>query len=136
MGSLWGLLMYLITLPFWWLVLKSPTQGAQGYLRAAMEAELARGAGGRLLKECREIEYKRLEVKDESVQKKLWEFSDKQVEALEKESAVKRALAKKEKEEAEKASKETAKVEEVEAGGEERKSERKQGSRRSKKSAS
>ena len=39
MGSLWGLLLYLVTLPFWWLVLKSPLQGAQGFLRAAMEAE-------------------------------------------------------------------------------------------------
>ena len=103
MGSLWGLLLYLVTLPLWWLILKSPLQGAQGFLRAAMEAELGRGAGGRLLKECKEVEYSRPEVKDEVVQKKLWEFSEKQIEALEKESAVKRALAKKEKQEEEKA---------------------------------
>lgn len=96
MGTLWGLLLYLVTLPLWWLILKSPMQGAQTYLRAAMEAELGRGAGGRLLRECKEIEYLRTEVKDEVVQKRLWSFSEKQIEALEKEGAVKRALAKKE----------------------------------------
>ena len=98
MGSLWGLLLYLIMWPFWWLVLKSPMQGAQGILRAAMEAELGRGAGGRFLKECREVGYLRKEIKDEGSQRKLWSFSEKQIEALEKDSAVKKAHAKKENE--------------------------------------
>ncbi|KAG8527474.1 uncharacterized protein KY384_007626 [Bacidia gigantensis] len=98
MGSLLGLFLYLVTLPFWWLVLKSPIQGAQGFLKAAMEADLGRGVGGRLLKECRDIEYRRPEIKDEQVQRRLWQFSEKQIEALEKEGAVRRALGKKEKE--------------------------------------
>ena len=95
MGSLWGLSMYLIMWPIWWLILKSPLQGAQSYLRAAMEAELGRGVGGKFLKECREVDYLRKEIKDEEVAKKVWNFSEKQIEALEKEGAVKRALAKK-----------------------------------------
>lgn len=101
-GTLWGLLIYLVMWPVWWLVLKSPEQGAQSYLMAAMEAELVRGGGGKLIKECREIEPLRKEVRDEKVAKQLWEYSEKQIETLEKEGAVKRALAKKEKEEAEK----------------------------------
>ena len=103
MGSLWGLLLYLATWPFWWLVLKSPVQGAQGILRAAMEAELGRGSAGRFLRECKEVDYLREEVRDENVQKELWAFSEKQVEALEKDGAMKRALARKENEELEKA---------------------------------
>ena len=99
MGSLWGLLIYLLMWPSWWLILKSPLQGAQTFLRAAMEAELGRGVGGRFLKECREVDYLRKEIKDDEIAKKLWSFSEKQVEALEKEGAVKRALAKKEEEE-------------------------------------
>ena len=99
LGSLWGLLLYLMTWPIWWLVLKSPIQGAQTFLRAAMEAELGRGVGGRFLKECREVDFLRTEIRDDEVAKKLWTFSEKQVEALEKEGAVKRALAKKEEEE-------------------------------------
>ncbi|KAL9116769.1 MAG: hypothetical protein Q9187_006700 [Circinaria calcarea] len=102
MGSLWGLLGYLIVWPFWWLILKSPEQGAQTFLYATMEADLGRGVGGRFLKECKEIDFLRKEVRDEEVAKKLWGFSEKQIEALEKEGAVKRALAKKEKEEREK----------------------------------
>lgn len=101
-GSLWGLLFYLVTWPVWWLILKSANQGAQSYLLAAMEAEYGRGQGGKLIKECREFEPLRPEVRNEEVSKRLWEFSEKQIEQLEKEGAVKRALAKKEAEAAEK----------------------------------
>ena len=86
----------MIMWPLWWLVLKSPFQGAQTFLRAAMEAELGRGVGGRFLKECREVDFVRPEIRDEEIAKTLWKFSEKQIEALEKEGAVKRALAKKE----------------------------------------
>ena len=60
-----------------------------------MEAELGRGIGGRYIKECRERDVLRGEVGDEAVAKRLWEFSEKQIEALEKEGAIKRAQVKK-----------------------------------------
>ncbi|CRG90619.1 putative oxidoreductase C19A8,06 [Talaromyces islandicus] len=103
-GSLWGLFLYLTTWPFWWLILKSPQQGAQTILYAAMEAKFGRSeaTGGWLLKECREIDYLRKEVKDEQVAKQLWEFSERQIQEKEKEAATKRALAKKANEEAKK----------------------------------
>ncbi|KAL8953169.1 MAG: hypothetical protein Q9222_000991 [Ikaeria aurantiellina] len=95
MGSLWGLLLYLIMWPLWWLTLKSPQMGVQSFLHASMEADLGRGAGGKFIKECKERVFLRDEVKDEKVAKKLWEFSDKQIESLEKEGATRRAKAKK-----------------------------------------
>ncbi|OAL33558.1 hypothetical protein AYO20_07244 [Fonsecaea nubica] len=95
-GLIWGLFLYLISWPLWWLILKSPVQGAQSYLLAAMDAEYGRGAGGKMIKECRQYEPLRPEVKNEEVAKKLWEFSEKQVEHLEKIGAKKRAAAKKE----------------------------------------
>ena len=98
MGSLWGLLGYLVVWPLWWLVLKSPLQGAQTFLRATMEAELGRGVGGRYLKECREVDFLRKDIRDSDSAKALWGFSEKQIEALEKEGAMTRATAKKEKE--------------------------------------
>lgn len=113
-GSLWGLVLYLITWPIWWLVFKSPTQGAQSILYAAMEQQYGRGGGGWLIKECREMDYARADVRNDEVGKKLWEFSGKMVEEAEKESAVMRALEKKEvkiekqKVEDEKVKKETA----------------------------
>ena len=94
MGSLWGLLLYLFMWPMWWLVLKSPVQGAQSFLRAAMDAELGRGKGGRFIKECKDIDFLRKEVRDDEVAKHLWNFSEKQIETLERESALKRARAK------------------------------------------
>jgi NAD(P)-dependent dehydrogenase (short-subunit alcohol dehydrogenase family) len=95
-GSLWGLLLYLIMWPIWWLVLKSPVQGAQSYLLAAMEALYGRGSGGKMIKECREYNLLRPEITNEDMAKKLWEFSEKQIQELEKTGAIKRALEKKE----------------------------------------
>ncbi|OKL61313.1 hypothetical protein UA08_03553 [Talaromyces atroroseus] len=108
-GSLWGLLVYLILWPVWWLILKSPHAGAQSFLYAAMEARFGRSAGehiggGWLIKECREVECLRKEVDDVDVAKELWEFSEQQIQIKEKESAKRRALekAQKEKEEEDK----------------------------------
>jgi len=114
-GSLAGLLLYLVLYPLWWLVLKGPERGAQGFLFAAMEAGLGRAnAPCAFVKECVVRDVLRNEVKDENVQKKLWEESEKTVTRLEKESAVKRALAKKE-DEAEKEKKAKASAEKANA---------------------
>ncbi|KAF1982971.1 NAD(P)-binding protein [Aulographum hederae CBS 113979] len=96
LGSLWGLMMYLVMWPLWWLLLKSSEQGAQTFLYAAMEAEFGRGVGGRFLKEVREVKVMRKDIEDEVVQKKLWEATEKTVQALEKEGAIRRAKEKKE----------------------------------------
>src|SRR5213078_1811257 len=58
-GTLWGLALYLV---FWqnvWLVLKSSEGGAQSFLYAAMDVTFGRGAGGKLVKECQEMNYAR-----------------------------------------------------------------------------
>ena len=92
-----------------------------------------------MLKECREIEYRRPEITDEQVQKRLWHFTEKQIEVLEKEGAVKRGIAKRKKEEAEKAEKPKAdEAKTMETNGnlqpeDSKKAERKPGSRRSRK---
>lgn len=128
-GSLWGLALYLILWPFWWLVLKSPEQGGQTFLYAAMEAEFGRGEGGRYLKECKDAKLYRSEINDEDMQKSLWEMSEKVIETLEKEGAKRRAAAKaQEKEAAEAATTPT------EAG--KSAAEKQPGSRRSRKVAS
>ncbi|KAF2638064.1 NAD(P)-binding protein [Massarina eburnea CBS 473.64] len=103
-GSLWGLFVYLITWPIWWLVLKSADQGAQTFLYAVMEEQYQRGEGGWLLKECRKVGLMRPEIEDEGVQKRLWELSEQTVEKLEKEGAKRRAAEKA----AEKAAEQTA----------------------------
>jgi NAD(P)-dependent dehydrogenase (short-subunit alcohol dehydrogenase family) len=97
-GSLWGLALYLFMWPFWWLVLKSPDQGAQTFLYAAMEAQFGRGPGGVFLQECQEFKVLKPEIEDEEVQQKLWKLSEATVEELEKKGAMRRAKEKKEEE--------------------------------------
>lgn len=109
-GTLWGLALYLMLWQNIWLFLKSPEQGAQSILYAAMEATLGRGTGGKLIKECIEVDFARTDVKDEELAKKLWEESDKLIERVEREEAVKRAMMKKEREAAENATKEEEKA--------------------------
>lgn len=98
-GSLWGLLFYLIMYPFWWIVLKSPIQGAQGFLFATMEAQLGAQLEAKsdiiLVRECKLVPIGRAEVHDEWIQKRLWETTEQTIEALEKESALARARDKK-----------------------------------------
>ncbi|CAI0655659.1 unnamed protein product, partial [Colletotrichum noveboracense] len=86
----------------------------QSLLFAAMEPGLARGKGGRLIKECREVDFARKDVHEEEVAKKLWEESDKLIEKTEKEQALVRARQKAAEEAKAKEAKEAEKVQEVE----------------------
>ncbi len=94
-GSLWGLLLYVISWPLWWILLKSPEQGSQSFLHAVMEEKLRHATDLKLIKECREVDFARKEIHDEKIGQKLWEASEKRIEALEKEGALRRAQAKK-----------------------------------------
>lgn len=102
-GSLIGLMVYLWFYHQAWLWLKSSEQGAQSLLYAAMEVTLGVGSGGKLIKECMEVDFARKDIRDEKIAKKIWEASEKLIEQVEREEAVRRALEKKEKEEKEKA---------------------------------
>ncbi|KAK7416226.1 hypothetical protein QQZ08_012077 [Neonectria magnoliae] len=93
-GSLWGLALYLVGYIVPWFFLKSPNMAAQSILYAAMEGDLGRGPGGKLIKECMEVDFARSEVKDEDVAKKLWEDSDALIEKVERLQAKKRAAMK------------------------------------------
>jgi NAD(P)-dependent dehydrogenase (short-subunit alcohol dehydrogenase family) len=95
-GSLWGLLCYLVTYPLWWLILKSPEQGAQSFLWAAFHSQLSRAdpPQSTLVKECQIIPASRIEVTNEDVQKSLWEETENIIKALEKRSAIKRSVNK------------------------------------------
>ncbi|TAQ86957.1 hypothetical protein B7494_g4716 [Chlorociboria aeruginascens] len=131
-GTLWGLALYVLLYQNMWLWLKSSEGGAQSVLYAAMEATLGRGPGGKLIKECMEVETARKDVSDEKIAKELWEGSEVLAERVEREEAVRRALAKKEKEELEKSGKVVEDGEKTEAAGS--KTENKKGkSRRQKK---
>ncbi|KAI0418520.1 short chain dehydrogenase/ reductase [Xylaria grammica] len=114
-GSILGLFLYVLGYFFPWLLLKSSEMGAQSILHAAMDSSLGRGAGGKFVKECMEVDFARMDVKNEEIAKKLWEASDKLIEKTEKEQAALRALEKKNQEMQEKEKKEAEQAEEIEA---------------------
>ena len=93
-GSIWGLFFYVLLWPFWWLVLKSSNAGAQGFLKATLDADLGRGQGGRHFKGVQEVDTGKY-TSNEQVASQLWKFSDQQITALEKEAALERAARKK-----------------------------------------
>ena len=115
------------------MVLKGPDMGAESFLYAAMEERYSRGEGGSLIKECRERPFGREDVKDEEVQRKLWEYSEQMVQEAEKRGAAERAKAKKEAEEKkdEEAAEEQIREYKEKVGKKE--GQKKEGSRRSKK---
>lgn len=86
---------------------------AQSFLFAAMESSLGRGPGGRLIKECMDVDFARSEVRDEEVAKKLWEESDALVERVEKQQAKRRAMQKGQEEKLETEKAEKAKQDEI-----------------------
>jgi len=96
-GTIWGLGVYVLLWQNFWIFLKSSDDGAQSFLYAAMEATLGRGSGGRLIKECREVDFARVDVKDEKLAEKLWKGSEELIERIEREEAVRRAFEKGEK---------------------------------------
>ncbi|KAK3390418.1 hypothetical protein B0H63DRAFT_465559 [Podospora didyma] len=114
-GSLWGLILYMVFYAFSWLLMKSAEMGAQSLLWAMLEESLIRDGGGKLVKECMVVDCARRDVDDEAVAKKLWEASDKLIERVEKEEALKRAKGKKEQEKREEDAKNAEQVEELES---------------------
>lgn len=114
-GSLTGLVLYMLGYFFPWLLFKSANGGAQSILYAAMESDLTRKTGGRLIKECREVDFARAEIKDEEVSKKLWEESDALIEKTEKQHAKQRAQEKANDVKQEEKKKEDEQVKEIES---------------------
>lgn len=91
MGSLFGLLLYLILYPIWWLFLKSCVQGAQSFLYAIYCPLLMDIRGGNYIKECSIIsKTARKELEDETLQAEIFDKTLKLIEGLEKESAIQR----------------------------------------------
>ncbi|ODQ51267.1 hypothetical protein SAICODRAFT_60415 [Saitoella complicata NRRL Y-17804] len=94
-GSLFGLLIYLLTWLFWAFILKTPLGGAQPVLHCAMSPEVLQGEGGKLFGECREKKAQRKEVEDRGFATALWEVTEKEVKALEVRSTLEKKKAEK-----------------------------------------
>lgn len=96
MGSIFGLFLYLLFYPIFWIFLKSTEQGMQSYLFGINSPIPYGGKGGYYIKECSIIENEgRQELNDEALQKKVFEITKDKIEYLEKASAIERNKSKK-----------------------------------------
>lgn len=91
MGSIFGLVIYLLLYPVFWLLMKSCQQGMQSYLFAINNPNIMNIRGGNYIKECTIIENEtRRELNDEALQKKIYNLTSEQIVKLEKASAIER----------------------------------------------
>lgn len=90
MGTLWGLFLYLVMYPVWWLFLKGLTQGAQLVMFAVLAPILGAQDGGNLVQECKILAQGRKEYYDYDLQERVAEKTQELIKALEMLSAVER----------------------------------------------
>lgn len=90
MGTVWGLLIYVILYPIWFLFFKSPVQGAQSLLFAILAPMLGANDGGNIIQECKIAKSGKSEYADYVLQDQVYEETAKIIERLEKLSAIER----------------------------------------------
>lgn len=91
MGSILGLVFYLIMYPIYWVFLKSCEMGAQSYIFAINSPDLFNKNGGNYIKECSVVkDAPMIELQDEKLQSELYDETAKVIERLERQSAIER----------------------------------------------
>ncbi|RLV93278.1 putative oxidoreductase [Spathaspora sp. JA1] len=90
MGTVWGLLLYIIMYPIWWLCLKSLSQGAQSFYFALFSPILMKIEGGVLVQECKINTKVRKEYGDPELCKRVFEQTEALIKELETKSAIER----------------------------------------------
>lgn len=90
MGTIWGLLLYVLLYPIWFLFLKSGKQGAQSLLFAIAAPILGAQDGGNLIQECKILTKGRKELWDYELQDAVYAKTSELISSLEKLSAIER----------------------------------------------
>lgn len=90
MGSVWGLMLYVLLWPFWWVFLKSASQGVQSVLFALWAPVLGAQDGGNFIQECRIVTRPPREYTDWDLQDRVFERTAELIATLEKLSAIER----------------------------------------------
>lgn len=90
MGTIWGLILYLLLIPLWFMVFKSCLQGAQSILFAMFAPVLGPQDGGNFIQECRILKDGRKELYDYELQDEVYQATASLIEELEKKSAIER----------------------------------------------
>lgn len=90
MGTILGLLVYVLLFPIWYIFFKSSLQGAQSILFALFTPILGPQDGGNFIQECKILTQGRPELYDYDLQDRVYKATAESIEALEKQSAIER----------------------------------------------
>ncbi|WEJ96644.1 hypothetical protein PSN45_004186 [Yamadazyma tenuis] len=90
MGTIWGLLLYVLLFPIWYIFFKHPYEGQQSFLFALWAPFLAKMDGGQMISECKVIRPSRKEFKDTELQAAIFDQTEELITKLEKQSAIER----------------------------------------------
>lgn len=90
MGTVLGLLLYLIMYPIWYLFLKSARLGAQNVFFALFAPIFPKLEGGNFVQECKINPKVRQELTDADLQKEVFDKTEEIIVRLEKQSAIER----------------------------------------------
>ncbi|WLF76874.1 hypothetical protein PVL30_000579 [Lodderomyces elongisporus] len=90
MGTIWGLILYVLLFPIWWLCLKSVGQGAQTFYFGLFAPIFPKIEGGNILQECKIVTKSRREYSDEELQEKVFHNTQELIKKLETQSAMER----------------------------------------------
>lgn len=93
MGTIWGLILYIILYPIWFLFFKSTADGMQSILFTLWSPLFLQNYGFQLVTECKIIRPSRKEFADENLQELIFNQTEKIIERLEKQSAIERKKA-------------------------------------------
>lgn len=90
MGTIWGLLFYILLYPLWYIFFKDAVQGSQSLLFALYAPVLAAKDGGNFIQECKILTKLRPELNDIELQDEVFKETAARIEKLEKLSAIER----------------------------------------------
>lgn len=91
MGSIFGLILYVLMWPLWWFVLKSTGQGIQSILFALYAPVFKKVEGGNYIQECKIVAAgQRKEYLDEQIQEEVFIKTQELLADLEKKAAIER----------------------------------------------
>ena len=89
LGTVWGLLFYIIMWPIWWLFLKSGWRAAQTPLYVALSPECGQGSGGKYFRDCSaQTKFSRAEIEDDALGEEMWNATAEHIKQVEKAAAA------------------------------------------------
>ena len=95
LGTVLGLIVYILMWPFWWLVLKSAWRAAQTPLYVALSPDCGQGDGGRYFRDCQaQTKFNRKEMEDVALAEEMWKVTADHIKHVERASAATRNAAK------------------------------------------